>query len=84
MIAFGEDPLLALCYIVREGYRISTSYVLGNLIRFNAVNMSVFETEIELRDEEIERKFGPILNSDEVQKVNDGMSVEKILELRSL
>ncbi|MCY4159634.1 MAG: hypothetical protein OXE92_03560 [Bacteroidetes bacterium] len=80
MIALGEDSLYAECYFVHEGYLrkfVSPSgnpILLGNLIRFNAIDPDTFEGPFEKTKEEITAEYGPILTDQEIRRIMERIS----------
>ena len=59
-IAVGDDSLYATVYIVYDDYRYRTNDILGNLIKFNAVDPDTFDGPFEMTLEEIDEKYGPV------------------------
>ena len=64
----GEDSIYAPVYIVYEDYRHRTDDILGNLLRFNAVDRDSFDGPFEMTLEEIDEKYGPVKTPEQVRK----------------
>lgn len=62
MISVGPDSQVAKCYIVRDGYLVPTKPIelLGQFLKFNAVDEDSFEGPIETTMEEVRKKYGPV------------------------
>ena len=67
-IAVGEDSLYATVYIVYDDYRYRTNDILGNLMKFNAVDPDSFDGPFEMTEEEIDEKYGPVKTYEEVRE----------------
>ena len=67
-IAVGEDSIYATVYIVYDDYRRRTDDILGNLLRFGAVDRDSFDGPFEMTLEEIDEKYGPVKTPEQVRK----------------
>lgn len=67
-IAVGEDSLYATVYVVEEDYRRRLEHILGNLMKFNAVDPDSFKGPFEMTEEEIDEQYGPVKTPDQVRE----------------
>lgn len=60
MVAVGSDHLFEKVYFVRDGYRELRQPTLGQLLKFNAIDLDTFKGPFRKKVSEIQKEYGPV------------------------